>query len=143
MAPAILSEDVAAQRAMPACQCRLAADAGAARRPRCRRRRASRQRVAGDDAHAARSARRTPSATHCATDRLRALALLGDAGVAEDRAPWASSFTVCAILRRNFGAADAVERRARVCHLDEACQTRCPDGCLASRIFSCSVRNPG
>ena len=49
---------------------------------------------------------------------LGALALLGDAGVAEDRAGGVEPHGR-AVLRRDARAADAVERRRRIGHLDE------------------------
>src|SRR6185503_19596204 len=96
---------------------RFAADAGRARRPGA----AAVGRVVGvahDDAHAIHrhaEARRDALRDH----RFRALALLADAGVAEDRAGGVEPHRR-AILRRDARAADAVERRARVGYLDEA-----------------------
>ena len=63
----------------------------------------------------------TPNAvaTHLRDHGLGALALLGDAGVADDRA-LRVELHGGAVLRGDPGAADAVEGGARIGHLDEA-----------------------
>ena len=94
----------------------FAADAGRARGPGA----AAVGRVVGvadDDAHALdRHAERRRDALR--DHGFGALALLGDAGVAEDRAGRVEPHGG-AVLRRDAGAADAVERGARIGHLDE------------------------
>ena len=95
----------------------FAADAGGARGPGA----AAIGRVVGvahDDAHALD--RHAEAGGDALRDHgLGALALLGDAGVAEDRAGGVEPHGR-AVLRRDARAADAVEGRARVGHLDEA-----------------------
>ena len=67
--------------------------------------------------------------------RLGALALLGYAGVAEDRAGGVEPHGG-AVLRRDLRAADAVERRARIGHLDEARKADAAvDAFLAQRLL--------
>ena len=96
---------------------RLAADAGAARSPGA----AAIGRLVGvaeDDAHLFHG-----HTEHAADDlrreRLRALPLFGDAGLADHRALRIEPYRD-AILRGDFGAAHAIERRARIGDLDEA-----------------------
>ena len=67
--------------------------------------------------------------------RLGALTLLGHASVAEDRAGRVESHRG-AVLRGNLRAADAVERRARIGHLDKARKANAAiDALLAQRLL--------
>ena len=109
-------EHVLAQR-LAGLQRRLAADAGGARRPGA----AAVGRVvgvAGDDANAL-DRHAEGGRDDLRGDRLGALALLGDARLADDRAGGVEPHRH-PVLRGDARAADAVEGGARVGHLDEA-----------------------
>ena len=96
---------------------RLAADAGGARRPGAAAIGGG-VGVAGDDAHALdRHAEGGGDALR--HHGLGALALLGHAGMADDRALGVEP-QGGAVLRRDAGAADAIKRGRRIGHLDEA-----------------------
>src|SRR6185369_2201916 len=111
---------------------RFAADAGGARRPGA----AAVGRVVGvahDDAdaiHRHAEARRDALRDH----RLRALALLGHTGVAEDRAGGVEPHRR-AVLRRDACAADAVERRARVRDFDKSSKTDAAVDALLAKLL--------
>ena len=116
----------------------LAADAGAARRPGA----AAIGRVVGIAENDADAVHR--NAEHAADDlrgeRFRALPLLGDAGLADHRALGVQPHRD-AVLRRDPGAADAVERGTRIGDLDEARDADAAMDVSCRRKAACSARS--